>query len=280
MKNNLSVIELRILLSFLTYDDYRCKVSDLARTLNEKVYTISRILKTLRNKDIIEADENNKPNLSTKGIKLAKYYEERITVIINHMLKEGVNFSTAKEDALLSALFLSDESINAICKYEEIYHMKNKLSDYLKEKGVISVNDIINNINEGTYSISFVFYKLELTCGCNLSLLNTFFENPCNLIIRNKSAFIQLKVKNDEKNITNYKFIKGKIKMLEYFTGGRFIHCEKTADIVSIPLDVFNLKLMGSEDKKFIHGSLKVKSTLCATINAKPITEALLSIQI
>ena len=135
MSASADILRLRVLLCFLKSDAADCTVTGIARTLNEKKYSISRALATLENEDFINRDDVRNPILTEKGYTAAVRYSERLEISLNHLLYEGVDIESAKKDAFYWALYCTDRTMDVVRATENRYRVKYELREQKQFSG-------------------------------------------------------------------------------------------------------------------------------------------------
>lgn len=127
MPESPNLLWLRVLLCFRSNDDKIQTVMGIAHTLNEKKYAISRILIAMEKDGLLDRSEERCPKLTKKGQAEAERYAERVRIALNHLLYEGVNIESAKQDALCWALYNSEDTDRVLRNSDEIYRVKYEL---------------------------------------------------------------------------------------------------------------------------------------------------------
>ncbi len=255
----MDILKLRVLLCFLENNKTKITVTQISKILNEEKYKVSRILIGLENDGLVDRTNNRTPKLTDKGKKVAKNYSERVEIIINHLLYEGLDITDARNDALYWALYSSDEAMKTIRDTEERYRVKYELRNI---KQNFSGALLCKNMKDGVYKFPFIIYKENVKNGNNISMANEGFEHTCNLVIKDGKGIIQMKAVNviSKSKCTNC-LMKGKVKNMSYMDSGVFINAEKNGDILSFPADTINFVSIGNGVGQILHGSICIKIT-------------------
>ena len=153
MAESSEVLRLRALLSF--YDDENATVTGLARSLGEEKYTISRLLSAMEEEGLVDRCNNRHPKLTPKGIEAAGRYSDRVDTLVNYLLFKGVSMENARPDALQMALRISDESVDALRREEELESVKYEFRDRRKFSG----SEFFSKVPDGNYKLSFIIYR-------------------------------------------------------------------------------------------------------------------------
>lgn len=95
---------------------------DIAREMNFSKPTISQQMKRLKEKELINMDEDGAITLTDAGAKIANRIFERHTELRNILIHIGVSESTASQDACRIEHYISSETFEALKAY-----FKNKI---------------------------------------------------------------------------------------------------------------------------------------------------------
>ena len=79
--------------------------------------SVSRAIRLLNDKGLVEKDNSGYLTLTERGLKLAKRIYERHTVLSKMLMGLGVDEKTAIDDACRIEHYISDKSFEAIKKY-------------------------------------------------------------------------------------------------------------------------------------------------------------------
>lgn len=255
------ILRLRVLLAFLKEDGETCTVTGIARTLDKKKYTISRIIIALEKDGLIDRSDQRHPVLTEAGKKKAELYAERISITLNHLMYEGVSVENAKNDAYYWALYNTDETMEIIRNAEEQYRVKCELRGQKQFNGSV----FCKKLKDGYYQFPFLIYREHVQNGNNLSMSNEGFEHPCTLYVKNGEGTVILKALEISANSPiNGKRMRGRVKSLKYFDSGNFIGADTNGNILSFPASVLNFVNIGTGVSQTLHGSacLKMQSTV------------------
>ena len=255
MLHSPDVMRLRILLAFLN-DDETCTVGGIARTLNEPKQTISRYIIAMEKSGLLDRSNSRHPVLTEEGRKQANIYGDKINVIINYLMHEGLNIQSAKNDAYLWALYNSEDTMKMIRKAEGFYRIKEKLKGHERFSGSM----ICQELDDGEYYLPFVIYKGNFTNGNNISMANNGFEHPCILSVLDGVGSIQLKATQVKAcSASTGEKMHGIIKNLKYYDYGDFITAENSGVVYSIPASVLEFIHIGDGFGHKVHGSVFMK---------------------
>ncbi|MCM1115451.1 MAG: hypothetical protein NC397_08150 [Clostridium sp.] len=252
MNTSPDILRLRVLLCFLSEDETASTVTGISRTLGEPKYKITRILSALEQEKLIDKSNPRNPKLTEYGLQEAKRYEERISVIFNHLIYEGLDTESACHDALYWSMCSTEKSMQAIRATEERYRVKYNLRDKSRFSGSL----FCKQIKDGTYQFPFVIYTDKIENKTNISPANDYLEHPCTLIVKDGVGTIQFQAINT--------FSAGRkrnkvIQNLQYIDADLFIRAEKNANIFSLPASALSFINIGTGVGQILHGSICLK---------------------
>lgn len=267
------ILKVRILLCFLSENKKSHTVTNIAKTLGEEKYTICRMMTVLENNGLIDRSEKRCPKLTEEGQKKAKYYEERISISLNHLTYEGVDINSAQHDSLYWALYNSENAMRVIRSTEERYRLKYELREKKRFSGLY----LSKKMGDGLYEFPFVFYRENADNSNNLSMANDLFENLCVLKIENGRGLIQLRTVPVKEKVF-YKIGNATVKICdaEYFFNGTYIRAEKNGNVFSLPAESLNFINIGSGVGQILHGCVNIKIRYSG--NSMPDSKAIFTI--
>lgn len=256
MAESSEVLRLRALLGF--YNDDNVTVTGLSRSLGEEKYTISRLLSSMEEEGLVDRSNNRHPKLTAKGLDVAEQYAKRVETMTNYLQFQGVSTDNVRSDALKMALYLSDESIAALRKEEELEAAKYDFRDRRKFSGT----EFFAKLPDGNYKLSFIVYREKANNVTNVSMVNEGFEHPGILSVTDGVGVIQLHMTTlNARSAKTGAAMKGKVKSVKYFDNGDFINAEINGDIVSFPAESFSFYNLRPGFSPVLHGTLPVKIT-------------------
>lgn len=247
------ILRLRVLLCFLKSDAADCTVTGIARTLNEKKYSISRALTALENKGYINRDNVRNPMLTEKGYAAALHYSERLEISLNHLLYEGVDVENAKKDAFYWALYLTDKTMDVVRATENRYRVKYELHEQKQFSGSV----LCRKLNNGCYQLPFLICSEYVNNGNNLSVLNEGFEHPCSLCVENGVGTIKLCSRiMTVRSRQSGELVQQRIKCMKYSYFDRFVSAESNGSVFTFSADCLNFVNIGSGVGQILYGSV------------------------
>ena len=256
----MDILKLRTLLYFLNEDSKMCGVTNIARTLGEEKYTISRTLSSLEKEGLVDKTDVRCPVLTEKGRIEAEYYAKRVEITMNHLMYEGVDTDNAQRDAMYWAIYNSERTMEVIRETEERYRVKYEL----REQKFFTGKQVCQRLHDGIYQFPFLIYREHVQGGTNLSMANEAFESPCTISVKNGVGTVQLRMKSvTAKSALSGKQISGRVKKVQYHDSGNYINAEIRGNVISFPAGVLNFVNVGSKEGQILHGSvcLKMEST-------------------
>lgn len=271
------ILRLRVLLCFLKSAPENCTVMGIARTLKEDKHRVSRAIIALEGEGLVDRTDNRAPVLTPKGREAARRYSERADTALNHLLYEGVDIESAKQDSYIWALHNSEQTMDVIRSSEEQYRVKYALRD----QPVISGTTLCKRLKDGLYQFPFVLYREAVKDNSNLSMANRGFEQPCNLYVDHGVGVIQLRVKAMmAQSQADGQMMFGRVRKMEYFDSGRYISAEFHGDVISFPADALTFYNMGTGMGQVLHGSACLRMQCSCGILHMPESTAIFTILI
>lgn len=252
MEESAEILKLRVLLCFLKSNQTSCTVTGISRTLNKEKYVISRILAALEKDGLIDRSDSRNPVLTELGRAVTERYSERMEVSMNHLLYEGVDVDSARQDALVWSRYCTDGTMDAVRSSENRYRVKYELRGEKQFSG----ETVCRLLQNGSYQIPFVLYREQMKNGQNISLANDCFEHPCTLCVENGVGTVHLRAVNAGRRSTSGDFSQGKVSVVKYFQDGWFISAESSGDIYSFPAAALTFLNFGNGTAQILHGSV------------------------
>ncbi len=276
MPDSPDILRLRVLLCFLKRDE-TCTVMGISRTLKEAKQNISRAMIALEKDGLLDRSNPRCPTLTAPGYQKAKYYAERIEITLNHLLYEGVDVESARQDAFQWALYCSDKTMETIRATEQRYRVKYELRDQKQFSG----RQLCKLLKDGVYQFPFLIYREHVKNGTNISMANEGFEHPCTLYVDDGEGWIQLRSQSiSAKSASNGRLLRGRAQSMQYFDSGRFVDAERNGNVFSFPAEVLHFVNMGNGVGQILHGSCPVKMECSVGLIHMPESTAIFTILI
>lgn len=277
MPDTPDILRLRVLLCFLRKDEKDCTVMEIARTLGEEHYTVSRAIAALEKEGFISREQPRKPRLTEKGCIQAQRYAERIATTMNHLLYEGVNMDSAQSDAYYWALYNTDATMEVIRSAEEKCRVKYELRDQKQFSGAT----LCKKLKDGEYRFPFIIYRENAKGGSNISMANEGFEHPCVLSVKDGAGMLRIKaVEITANSASTGKAMRGRIKSMKYFDNGNYINADENGNILSIPASVLSFKNVGKGMGQILHGLVCLRMQCTVGVIHMPESTAIFTILI
>lgn len=267
MPESLEILKMRVLICFLNENARICTVTGLATMFGEGKQKMHRIFATLEKEGLLNRSNPRSPVLTELGREKAHYYENRINIVLNHLLYEGLDMDNAEHDAYAWALFSSDKGMEIIKSSEQRYRAKYEL----RKREQFDGTELCKHLHDGEYRLPFLIYKEHMTDGNNLSMSNGGFEHPCILTVTNGEGTIQLRPKEiwARSQMTGQEMI-GRVRMLMYWDGMTFKNAETVNGMLTFPASTLSFLNIGSGMEQILHGSVCLKMQCSVGTNHMP----------
>lgn len=267
MSESLEILKMRVLICFLNENARICTVTGLATMFGEGKQKMHRIFATLEKEGLLNRSNPRSPVLTELGREKAHYYENRINIVLNHLLYEGLDMDNAEHDAYAWALFSSDKGMEIIKSSEQRYRAKYEL----RKREQFDGTELCKHLHDGEYRLPFLIYKEHMTDGNNLSMSNGGFEHPCILTVTNGEGTIQLRPKEiwARSQMTGQEMI-GRVRMLMYWDGMTFKNAETVNGMLTFPASTLSFLNIGSGMEQILHGSVCLKMQCSVGTNHMP----------
>ena len=267
MPESLEILKMRVLICFLNENARICTVTGLATMFGEGKQKMHRIFATLEKEGLLNRSNPRSPVLTELGREKAHYYENRINIVLNHLLYEGLDMDNAEHDAYAWALFSSDKGMEIIKSSEQRYRAKYEL----RKREQFDGTELCKHLHGGEYRLPFLIYKEHMTDGNNLSMSNSGFEHPCILTVTNGEGTIQLRPKEiwARSQMTGQEMI-GRVRMLMYWDGMTFKNAETVNGMLTFPASTLSFLNIGSGMEQILHGSVCLKMQCSVGTNHMP----------
>lgn len=226
-----------------------------------------RIFMSLEKEGLIDRSNARRPILTATGREKACYYENRINIVLNHLLYEGLDMDNAEHDAYAWALFSSDKGMEIIRSSEQRYRAKYELRRCEQFGG----DELCRHLQDGEYKLPFLIYKEHMSGGSNLSMSNSGFEHPCILTVKNNIGTICLRSKeiSARSPVTGREMI-GRVRMLSYWYGKSYQPAVSEGGMISFSANALSFLNIGSGMEQILHGSVCLKMQCTVGTNHMP----------
>ena len=233
--------------------------------------TVSRNLEAFVNHGIVFSETMV---LTGYGERLAEKYNEEVDLIQLWLrLKTGLDIKTCRSNAIKMVVYLSEELKDQLIQKIRM----NRIFRKLDFPGDILFSEFSGELEDGTYPVSFVISRKDITRDKWLSMADDGFEHPGKLRVNCGIGSLQLKaISMEQRSFLENLIMSGKLLKLEYAYRGEFIQAVKTGDCYDIPADA--LKYIFKKEEGLLIG--KVILRLSAPISKSQLhkREAVLSV--
>lgn len=265
-------LRVRILIYFLDSGVSDGSVTKIARTLGVEKYVISRAISAMEKDNLIHRQGRNL-SLTEKGGELAHLYEERLEMITNYLMGEGVDMESASQDAMSWSICSTDHSLEVLRTVRE----QKRVKAALREQAYFSGTALCKAMREGIYRCSFLIYREEMKNGTHLSQANDVFEHPCTLRMNQGEGTLFLKTKAvTAGNVSLGRSMKVTVRNLQYFHHGYYVKAETKGNIIAIPAKCLKFTNIGSGH--LFHGSVPIRMELASSGSTIPETKAVFTL--
>ena len=287
MIKSLDILKLRVLLCFLNEDEKTCTVTGLSALLGEGKQKMHRLLAALEREGLLDRSNARRPCLTAEGRQRAAFYEDRVGVVVNHLLYEGLDLDEAEQNAYAWALFSTDKAMEIFRSSEQRYRAKYELRRQQKFDGA----ELCRRLPDGEYRLPFLFYKEHISAGSNLSMANRGFEHPCVLKVENGCGMVHLKpisasarspLTGREMNghnwipTTDNRLLRRIIR--EGQDGGEFRPAQDCGGTLAFPARVLSFLNLGYGMEQILHGSVCLRMQASVGTNHMPESTVLFTI--
>ena len=277
MPESLELLKMRVLLSFLNEDERTCTVTGLSAMLGEGKQKVSRILMALEKDGLLDRSNLRRPCLTPEGLRRAAYYEDRSSVVLNHLLYEGLDIDNAERDAYAWALYSSEPGIELIRSSEQRYRAKYELRRVPRFTG----QELCRHFRDGEYDFPFLLYKEHVEQGSNLSMANAGFAHPCTISVRDGVGTVVLRpVELAAHSQATGRMMHGRVRNLSYMQDGRFVPAQDDGGAIRFPAGVLEFLNIGSGMSQSLHGSVCLKMQCTVGTRHMPESTAIFTILI
>ncbi len=276
MAENLNQFQIQLMLYYLTADRKKQTVTDAARYLKTNKVAVTRATDSLEKMNIMKKVEGRKKALTLYGVKLAGDYKKRLDIVERYMQYQDLTPMQAKENAMAALMAgFSEEYISRMEEQEERLRIKEVFAGRQHFNG----DELCGELKDGNYYFPFMIYREHIKDGNNISMANSGFEHPCELVVKNHIGTIYLTVKTvSAVSAKNGRMMEGRIKQLSYRTENDFVNAGREGRYICFPADVLNFIAMGEGRERVLHGSVCMKMQCSVGDMHMPESEAIFTI--
>lgn len=241
----LESLKFRTMLCFAHMEGKNCTVTNIAKSLGEEKYAVSRAMSSLEKDGYLDKSERRNPILTKEGEKLARKYEERMDIALNHLLYHRVPDKDARKDALNLALYCTDSMFERLSRENELNRMKELFEGGRQFDGGM----LARRLKDGEYPFPFVIYK-DMRSRVLPDARNQQFEYPAVFEVQGGAGYLCLK---EEKGV-----VKSLRKVL-YFDGDSMLEARKEGKFFFFPAAAFRFLSKGKEWEQRLYGTMEIQ---------------------
>ena len=257
MSENLSGIQIQLLLYFLEAEPKKRTVTEAARYLNKPKSTLTHVLDSLDELALMERVEARISALTAAGQSVAQELLHKRNFLEQYMQYQDIPPAQIKENVLRAlAAGFSDEFMERLAEQESRMHLKEIFAGRRNFSG----REICDHLKDGSYYFPFIIYREQIKNSNNLSMANRGFENPCELIVKNHEGLIYLTAKTvSAESMSSGKKMEGRVNKLQYLRDGEFRDGGIDGRYVYFPITALDFISMGKGRDTLLHGSVCLK---------------------
>lgn len=234
----------KILLCFLNMSEQDLNVTNLAVTLGEEKYVISRAFAAMEREGLLDRKDKRKPVLTVLGQRMAEMYSHKVAGVIGHLLNAGVSQTDAKQDAIAMAVYCTDATFSKL--REQGITRKVKLGFH--EGMTFDGGRLCRQYRNGKEPLTFLIYKEKQDAEDALSAWNDRFENPCVLQVQDAQGTICLR---GLRRIKDFHF--------GYWDGTGWYSMEQNGDLLSFPAEYMQFVSIGKDEGRMLYGRIMLQ---------------------
>lgn len=239
----MNILKVKTLICFQNQKE-QWNVTNLAVTLGEEKYAVSRVLTVLEKEGLIDKSNRRKPILTKKGKMAAEAYSQKVELVIGHLLSTGVSQGVAREDAVTIASYCKEETLEALKKEEIAKRVKYGFREGMEFDG----ERLSRRYPDGNYPIPFTIFQKNLHREHEVSVWNERFENPCILNIQNKNGKLYLRMLEEYRE---YEFA--------YWDGQAWCEMERQGKLLAFRADKIRFQGIAGEKGRMLSGRIWIQ---------------------
>ncbi|MGN0350276.1 MAG: MarR family transcriptional regulator [Roseburia sp.] len=240
----MEILKVKVLLCFFNMREQDLNVTNLAVTLGEEKYAISRVFTALEKEGLLDRSDRRRPQLTAMGKRMAEQYYHKVEGVIGHLLNAGVSQEDAKEDAIVMAVYCKDGTFAKLREQGVSRRIKLGFHEGMHFSG----NRLCRLYKDGREPLTFLIYKEQFEEGSNLSKWNDRFENPCVLQVQDTQGMVLLHALRVSRE---YRF--------SYWDGNEWRGMEQHGSILSFPADSLQFVSVGKDEGRMLYGKVMIR---------------------
>ncbi len=240
----MNILKVKVLLCFLNMREQDLNVTNLAVTLGEEKYAISRVFAALEKEGMLDRSDRRRPVLTAMGQGMARQYCYKVEGVIGHLLNAGVSQEDAREDAIVMATYCRDATFTKLKEQGKSRQIKLGFHEGMNFDG----SRLCRLYKNGREPLTFLIYRDRFEDGSNLSGWNDRFENPCTLQVQDTQGFVilhTLRVPGE------YRF--------SYWDGNDWRSMEQHGAVLSFPAEYLQFVSVGKDEGRMLYGKVPMR---------------------
>lgn len=240
----MNILKVKILLCFQNMREQDLNVTNLAVTLGEEKYAISRAFTALERDGLLDRSEKRKPVLTSLGQGMARQYKYKVEGVIDHLLNAGVSQEDAREDAIIMATYCKDATFDKLKEQGKSRQIKLSFHEGMHFDG----DRLCRLYKDGKEPLTFLIYKNKVEEERDLSVWNDRFENPCTLQVQDARGFVILHTHR----------VPGKFRFF-YWDGNEWRGMEQHGAVLSFPARYLQFVSVGKDEGRLLYGKILIR---------------------
>ena len=224
-------------------EESNCTVTKMAKMFGVSKSTVSRNMDYFVEQGVVFSETMQ---LTAYGHKLADQYAKEVEALENWIRATVTgDDNEIHENALNMVVHLSENMKKQLLERIRM----SKMFKSLEFKESIAFSEIAQELEDGSYPVSFIIYREQFQNGRYISMADKGFSHPAMLKVTGSTGIIQLRaVTMEQRNMLDVLIMRGKLLNLDYYSKGSFFPVAKDGDIYQIPADVFEYNFHKGEN--------------------------------
>jgi DNA-binding MarR family transcriptional regulator len=250
-------------------------VTQLSDAIGVAKSTVSRAVSRCSEMGIIERYAGKHIMLTEEGVRMGKELERRLREVklwLESMLGAA---GVTQEDVLRGALSLPDSTVKIIERNARMQSLHRRVGD----RAVLSGEEFCAALGDGKYPVSIICYRADKDRNRKMpSMANDGIENDGELVIKNNSGTLRLKVRPVEHvSSLGGTPIKGKLSTLKYPgpDGAEYKDAKKRGDVYCFPASAMNFVCVSG---RVMQGDIVLKMACSAGTKHMPESESVMEV--
>ena len=243
MSKDNEIYKIKVLIYF--YNNRHSTVTKIAGAIGKEKYFISRVLRELAENGLIDKSNPRSPVLTEKGLKTARDYNRKLSLISEHLLDSGADPASVSVDAFMIAKACSDQTLSKLCEMQ----LKKRLIKSLPVNKEPSGMELCRRAQDGICQVQPYFYRSTST-GMELSPANGFFKRAIRFEVNGEAGKLYLQL-SDRSDIA--------VLRVSYSVDCKSTGCEKSGSVFHLPVSALRFKVLTDGVVKNLHASVPLE---------------------